>query len=106
MHIPRAYIDHPEVTAIQPTWHCLKRFRERVGAEPGVNEVITALTEALSLAEITTQIPKGIRSSREPFALWAVYQSFAFPLVEDGYGVWVAPTCLAATPRAKSTRSS
>lgn len=106
MHIPRVHIDHPEVAVIQPTWHCLKRFRERAGAEPGVDAAITALTEALLLAEITTQIPKGIHSNRQPFALWAVHGALAFPLVEDTALVWVAPTCLTATPHRKRAARS
>ena len=88
-------VGHPEVAVIQPTWHCLKRFRERHRSAPGVDTAVAGLEAALRDAEITTRPPHGV-GRRGDWSLWAVAGALAFPLVDQGGGRFVAPTCLAA----------
>ena len=94
MHIPAVQIGHPEVAVVQPTWHCLQRFRERHDSPPGTEEALSGLGTALQEAEITTRPPSGVRTQGD-WSLWAVWGALAFPLVDQGGGTWVAPTCLA-----------
>ena len=93
MHLHPVHIDHPEVHAIQPTWHCLQRFRERHRFAPGVDAAVAALAAALQEAEITTRPPRGVRA-RGDWTLWAVAGELAFPLTRGPGGTYVAPTCL------------
>lgn len=95
MRIAAVLVDHPEVRAIQPTFHCLKRFRERHPSEPGAQAALDALAAVLREAEITTRPPRGVRPAGD-WSLYAVRDRLAFPLVSDGDGRFVAPTCLAA----------
>jgi len=96
MLLSRVHLGHPEVEEIQPTWHCLLRFRQRVTLPSGTDAAIAALEAALAEAEITTRPPRGIAGRGDPSALWAVSGRHAFPLQPTGEpGVWVAPTCLA-----------
>ena len=95
MRIAAVPIDHPEVHSIQPTWHCLKRFRERHTIEPGTHAALDGLGEILRDADITTRPPRGVRNPGD-WTLWAVRDRLAFPLVGEGQGRYVAPTCLAA----------
>lgn len=89
------HVGHPEVVEVQPTWHCLKRFRERATAPVGTDEALAGLGAALADAAITTRPPAGVRT-RGDWSLWAVCGELAFPLVDQGGGRWLAPTCLAA----------
>jgi hypothetical protein len=95
MHIHPVHIDHPEVAVVQPTWHCLQRFRERHELPPGTDAALSGLSAALQAAEITTRPPSGVRPQGD-WSLWAVWGALAFPLVDQGGGTWLAPTCLAA----------
>ena len=95
MQIAPVQVGHPEVAVVQPTWHCLKRFRERHESPPGTDEALAGLGAALQEAEITTRPPTGVRG-RADWSLWAVWGALAFPLVDQGGGTWLAPTCLAA----------
>jgi hypothetical protein len=98
MRLSRVHVGHPEVEAIQPTWHCLLRFRQRVSLPAGTDAAIAALDAALAEAEITTRPPRGIAGRGEPAALWAVSGRHAFPLQRTAEpGVWLAPTCLAGS---------
>ena len=38
---------HDEVAAIQPTWHCLLRFRQRVKLEPGTDAAVASIDSHL-----------------------------------------------------------
>lgn len=95
MMIPRVHVGHPDVAEVQPTWHCLQRFRERHESPPGTDEALAGLGAALREAEITTRPPAGVRTCGD-WSLWAVCGALAFPLVDQGGGTWLAPTCLAA----------
>jgi hypothetical protein len=95
VHLAPVPVDHPEVHVIQPTWHCLKRFRERHRFAVGTDAALAGLDRALREAEITTRPPRGVRV-RGDWSLWAVYGPLAFPLVSEGGGRFTAPTCLSA----------
>src|SRR5215216_4571683 len=55
---------HDEVRLIQPTWHCLLRFRQRVKIEPGTDAAVHALRESLVRAHLT-RMPPGWVASRD-----------------------------------------
>jgi hypothetical protein len=107
VHLHAVRIDHPEVHAIQPTWHCLQRFRERQRFAPGVDTAVELLAAALHEAQITTRPPRGVRT-RGDWSLWAVAGDLAFPLTPGpGPGTYTAPTCLtAARPTGPRPRSA
>lgn len=96
--IPAVFVDHPEVRIIQPTWHCLKRFRERHRSPLGTQAALDGLAEALREADVTTRPPRGIAPGAN-WSLYAVHGALAFPLIDEGGGRFLAPTCLTATRR-------
>lgn len=95
MRIPAVPVEHPEVEAIQPSWHCVLRFRQRRQAPAGTEAALTALSEALADADIA-RVPPGWAAGQEA-SRWAVSGELAFPLM-PGHpprrGTWTALTCL------------
>ena len=92
MHVPPVHVDHPEVRVIQPTWHCLLRFRQRTDLPPGGDAALDGLRDALAAATID-RVPPPWAAGRQA-ELWAVADPFAFPLTRDGATTWSALTCL------------
>ncbi len=95
MRIPAVPVEHPEVEAIQPSWHCVLRFRQRRKAPAGTEAALAALGEALADADIA-RVPPGWAAGQEA-ARWAVSGELAFPLMRGdrrGRGTWIAMTCL------------
>ena len=94
MHIPPVEVGHPEVPAIQPTWHCLLRFRQRAGPAVGTDAAVEALRSTLADASVDVWPPPWAAGQAAP--RWAVAGRFAFPLQPTAPGeAWVAVTCLA-----------
>ena len=48
---------HDEVRLIQPTWHCLLRFRQRVKVDPGTDAAVRELHDSLERADLTRMAP-------------------------------------------------
>ena len=93
MRVPPIHVNHPEVRVIQPTWHCLLRFRQRGRAPTGTQAALDALAQALGEASIDAWPPPWAAGQEAP--RWAVSDGLAFPLVPAGSpGVWSAATCL------------
>jgi hypothetical protein len=95
MHVPPVHVEHPEVQLIQPTWHCLLRFRQRATLPPGGAAALEGLRALLADATIDRIAPSWAAGQEAP--LWAVCDDFAFPLTPAGMGttgVWSALTCL------------
>ena len=86
--------DHPDVRRIQPTWHCLLRFRQRVRVPIGTDEATSALRESLDRADITAMTPPWIAGRDRGAQLWAIDGDLAYPLSPGPAGEWIAPTCL------------
>jgi hypothetical protein len=87
--------DHPEVSEIVPSAHCIVRFRQRlpVGA-PGGAAVAAALLQALEDADVS-RWPPAWAISDAPAERWAVTGDLAFPLTRTPTpGRWLAITCL------------
>ncbi len=101
MRIPAVTLDHPEVRTIQPTWHCLLRFRQRVRPAVGTDAALEGLTRTLRDADVSVWPPPWAAGQEAP--RWATSGPWAFPLVPGGQpGTWTAPTCLAAPgPRSR-----
>lgn len=95
VHVGTARVDHPEVTEIVPSAHCVQRFRERMPVRsPGVAEVAEALLAALEDADVSGWPPAWAVSDR-PARLWAATADLAFPLEPTATaGRWLALTCL------------
>ncbi len=88
-------VEHPEVQLIQPTWHCLLRFRQRARPAVGTDAAIAALHATLADAVIDVWPPPW--AAGQQAARWAVSGRFAFPLTPAGdHGRWSAVTCLVA----------
>lgn len=95
MKVGIARNEHPEVSEIVPSAHCVVRFRKRlpVGA-PGGAAVARALLEALEEADVT-RWPPAWAISDEPAERWAISGDLAFPLARTATpGRWLAITCL------------
>jgi hypothetical protein len=95
MHLPAAHRDDPDVARIQPTWHCLLRFRQRSFRRPGAADAVEALRLSLADAEIA-RVPPAWAAGQEA-ERWAIAGGLAFPLARDGMGgpgAWTALTCL------------
>jgi len=88
--------DHDEVRAIQPTWHCLLRFRQRVTLPPGADEATAALRASLERADITHMTPAWIMGRDRHAQTWAIDDqlALAYPLARGRGGEWTAATCL------------
>jgi hypothetical protein len=89
--------DHDEVRSIQPTWHCLLRFRQRVKLEPGTETAVAALRDSLDRADVTRMTPAWVAGRDRGAQMWAVDGELAYPLTPGLRGVWTAPTCLRKT---------
>ena len=93
MLIPPVHVGHPEVASIQPSWHCLLRFRQRARPTIGTDEAIEALRATLADAAVDVWPPPWAAGQRAP--RWAVAGPFAFPLQPAARdGRWLAVTCL------------
>jgi len=86
--------DHDEVRAIQPTWHCLLRFRQRVTLPPGAGEAAAALRASLERADITRMTPAWVSGRDRGAQMWALDGDLAYPLAPGRAGEWTAATCL------------
>ncbi len=87
-------IDHDEVRFIQPTWHCLLRFRQRVEVERGTDAAVGALRESLERAHLTRMPPGWIAGRERGAQLWAVDGDLAYPRGGGANGVWTVATVL------------
>jgi hypothetical protein len=85
---------HDEVTAIQPTWHCLLRFRQRVKLGPGTDAAVDALRESLARADVTRMAPGWVAGRDRGAQMWAIDDELAYPLNPGPGRTWVAPTVL------------
>jgi hypothetical protein len=85
---------HADVSAIQPTWHCLLRFRQRVRVDPGTDAAVAALRESLDRADLTRMAPGWIAPGDRETAMWAIDGDLAYPLTPGPGGVWTAATVL------------
>jgi hypothetical protein len=86
---------HDEVLRIQPTWHCLLRFRQRVDLPPGTDEAAQRLRESLERADLTRMTPSWVAGRDRGAQMWAIDGDLAYPLSPGPDGEWLAPTCLA-----------
>jgi hypothetical protein len=86
--------DHDEIRVIQPTWHVLLRFRQRVKVDRGTEAAVSALRESLERADLT-RMPPGWVATRELGAqFWALDGDLAYPLSRGRDGAWTATTVL------------
>ena|SRR5437016_5509581 len=85
---------HDEVAAIQPTWHCLLRYRQRVALPPGADEAAAALRTSLERTDLTRLAPGWVSGRDRGAQMWAVDGDLAYPLTPGPRGVWTAATCL------------
>jgi hypothetical protein len=85
---------HDEVRLIQPTWHCLLRFRQRVDVERGTDAAVAALRESLERADLTRMAPGWIAGRDRGAQLWALDGDLAYPLTRAAGGTWTATTVL------------
>jgi hypothetical protein len=85
---------HDEVRVIQPTWHCLLRFRQRVDVAVGTDAAVTALRESLERADLTRMAPGWLAGRDRGAQMWALDGDLAYPLTRGGNGVWTAATVL------------
>jgi hypothetical protein len=86
-------MEHPEVRRIQPTWHCLERFRQRRHRPPGAEVAAEALRAVLTDADVARVPPPW--AAGQDAAWWAVSGTLAFPLTAGSEpGEWLAVTCL------------
>jgi len=85
---------HDEVRAIQPTWHCLLRFRQRVSLPAGTDAATTALRESLDRADLTRMAPSWIAGRDRGTQMWALDGDLAYPLTPGPGGTWTAATVL------------
>jgi hypothetical protein len=92
MHVPAVPVDHPDVQRIQPTWHCLLRFRQRGFRPVGAADAAEALHAALLEARVDRLPPPWAAGQEADF--WAVSGALAFPLTRGEPGTYVAVTCL------------
>src|SRR3954447_8971928 len=85
---------HHEVRMIQPTWHCLLRFRQRVKIDRGTDAAIDALRESLLRADLTRMPPGWVASRERGAQMWAIDDELAYPLSPGPGGAWTATTVL------------
>jgi hypothetical protein len=85
---------HDEVRSIQPTWHCLLRFRQRVKVDPGTDAAVQALRASLERADLTRMAPGWVAGRERGAQMWALDGDLAYPLSPGARGEWIAPTVL------------
>jgi hypothetical protein len=87
--------DHPEVSEVIASDHCVLRFRKRNKIRtPGLDAVGEALQQAFEDADLTRWAPTWVDTDRRT-EMWALLDDLAFPLTRAGEpGSWVATTCL------------
>jgi hypothetical protein len=90
---------HDEVRAIQPTWHCLLRFRQRVKLEPGTDAAVEALRASLERADLTRMAPSWVAGRERDTPMWAIDGDLAYPLSPGPGGEWTAATVLKSGAR-------
>jgi hypothetical protein len=86
--------DHEEVHSIQPTWHCLLRFRQRVDVPPGADRAAAALRASLERADLTRMAPGWLAGRDRGAQMWALDGDLAYPLTPGPGAEWTAATCL------------
>jgi hypothetical protein len=86
--------DHDEVRAIQPTWHCLLRFRQRVRVPAGTEAASAALRASLERADLTRMAPGWLAGRDRGTQMWALDGELAYPLSPGPDGTWTASTVL------------
>jgi hypothetical protein len=84
---------HDEVRVIQPTWHCLLRFRQRVDLPVGTDAAVVALRDSLERADLTRMAPAWLAGDRGA-RMWALDGDLAYPLSAGRNGEWTAATVL------------
>ena len=82
------------VRVIQPTWHCLLRFRQRVKVERGTDAAVEALRDSLERADLTRMAPGWIAGRERGAQMWAIDDDLAYPLSPGPNGTWTAATVL------------
>jgi hypothetical protein len=85
---------HDEVRVIQPTWHCLLRFRQRVKVAAGTDAAVQALRESLERSDLTRMAPGWLAGRDQGADMWALDRDLAYPLSPGPGGVWTATTVL------------
>jgi hypothetical protein len=85
---------HDEVRVIQPTWHVLLRFRQRVKVDPGTDAAASALRDSLERADLTRMPPGWVAGRDSGAEMWAVDGDLAYPLSRGSGGEWIAATVL------------
>jgi hypothetical protein len=85
---------HDEVRVIQPTWHVLLRFRQRVKVAPGTDAAAAALRDSLERADLTRMPPGWVAGRDSGAEMWAVDGDLAYPLSRGSGGEWIAATVL------------
>jgi hypothetical protein len=92
MRLAPVHTDHPEVRVIQPTWHCVLRFRQRGRHPTGADAAVERLRQVLADAVIDVWPPPW--AAGQEALRWAVSGEWAFPLERSADGTWVAVTVL------------
>lgn len=87
--------EHPEVSEVIASDHCVLRFRKRRRIRTaGLGAVSDALHQAFEEADLTRWAPGWIDTDRQT-EMWALVDDLAFPLIATAQpGVWLATTCL------------
>jgi hypothetical protein len=85
---------HDEVGMIQPTWHCLLRFRQRVKLDRGTDAATAALRESLERADLTRMAPPWVSGRERGVQMWAIDGDLAYPLSSGPNRTWTAATVL------------
>lgn len=92
MRVPPVHVGLGDVESIQPTWHCLLRFRQRGRHPIGTEAALAELRAVLEAAHVDRWPPPW--AAGQHAQRWAVSGEWAFPLEPQGGSVWAAPTCL------------
>jgi hypothetical protein len=95
MHVRVERPDHPEVSEVIASEHCILRFRKRRRIRTaGLDVVSEALRQAFEEADLTRWAPSWVDSNKQT-SMWALVDDLAFPLTPtDAPGSWLATTCL------------
>ena len=94
MQLDPVPVEHADVAFIQPTWHCLLRYRQRARPPAGTDAAVAALRASLERADIARVPPGWLAGRGREAELWAVDGNVAFPLGRGPGGAWTAATCL------------